>query len=468
MAAVVVALELLVASRYGWHRDELYFREAGRHLAWGYVDQPPFTPLVARLADSIAPGNLVVLRVLPALAAGAVVAVAGLLARELGGDRRAQIASAATVGAGGFLLGVGHLLSTATFDLLAWMALLLVATRLLRTDEPRWWVVFGVVAGASMLNKNLLVVLGVALLTGLVVERRWRLLASPWLVAGAGLALLIAAPNLWWQAGHDWPQLRMARAISERIGTENRVTLVPLQVLLVGPAFLFVWWRGLRALHGAAELRRFRPLVWAWPVGVAAVLVTGGRPYYAVPLTLVLVVAGIAGTPWRPALPWLIAANAIVSVVLSLPVLPESAASVTGTVNETAGETIGWPELVGQVADAVAGLPPDERASAIVLTATYGEAGAVDRFGHRWGLPQAYSPHNSYADFRRPTDDAATVVAVRFDPGYLERWFESCDRVATVDNAAGVDNEVRGAPISVCRGLRGTWAEAWEEMRYLS
>src|SRR5205807_1940593 len=138
---------------------ELYFLEAGKHLAWGYVDQPPFTPLVARLADTVAPGNLVVLRLLPALSTAGAVVLGALVVREFGAPPSAQIAAAGAVGAGGFALGVGHLLATAAFDFTAWLALLWIAVRLLRTDDPRWWIVFGAVAGVSMLNKNLLFLL---------------------------------------------------------------------------------------------------------------------------------------------------------------------------------------------------------------------------------------------------------------------------------------------------------------------
>ena len=249
IAGAVVALLLAVAKRYGWHRDELYFLEAGRdHLAWGYIDQPPFTPFVARIADWIAPGNLVVLRVAPALTAGATVVLGALIVRELGGARRAQIAGAAALACCGFPLGVGHLLSTAAFDLTAWMALLWLTVRLLRTRDPRWWVAFGAAAGVAMLNKDLVVLLALAVVIGLVADRRWELLRTPWMVIGGVVALVIAAPNLLWQADHGWPQLEMAEALSDRLAGENRTTLIPLQLLFAGPLLVPVLWRGARSL----------------------------------------------------------------------------------------------------------------------------------------------------------------------------------------------------------------------------
>jgi 4-amino-4-deoxy-L-arabinose transferase-like glycosyltransferase len=471
VAAAVVALLVAVAPRYGWHRDELYFLEAGKHLAWGYIDQPPFTPAVARAADLIAPGNLRILRLLPALTAGLTVVLGGLIARELGGRRRAQVGGAAAVAAGGFALGSGHLLSTAAFDLTAWMALLCVTARLLRTGSPRWWAAFGAVAGLSMLNKNLLVLLGAALLCGLLVERRWDLLATRWLAVGIGLAALIAAPNLWWQAHHGWPQIEMARALSARLAGEDRVTLLPMQLLLVGPGLVGLLWRGARWLARDALARPYRPLLWAWPAGLVAVFATGGRPYYVVPLTLVVMLAGVvdlerAGRIRR--IGWFLVPNAAISLVFGLPLLPLSTTRVTAELNEAVAETVGWPELTHQVAMVVHGLPAAERQHVVLLTGSYGEAGALDHFGPALGLPPAYSPHNSYADFRQPTDADATVVAVRFSRDELMRYFDQCTQVATVDNGLGIDNEVQGTPIMVCRGLRGTWPVVWDELRFLS
>jgi 4-amino-4-deoxy-L-arabinose transferase-like glycosyltransferase len=170
IAVAVGVLLVACAARYGWHRYELYFREAGRHLAWGYVDQPPFTPFVARVADLVAPDNLVVLRLLPALACVATVVLGALIVRELGGSRRTQVAAAGTAASGGFVLGSGHLLSTATFDLTASMVVLWLVARLLRTGNPRWWVAIGTVTGAAIMNKNLVLLLLAAVVTALIVE----------------------------------------------------------------------------------------------------------------------------------------------------------------------------------------------------------------------------------------------------------------------------------------------------------
>jgi 4-amino-4-deoxy-L-arabinose transferase-like glycosyltransferase len=471
-AAAVVAVLLAVANRYGWHRDEVYFLASGKQLAWGYIDQPPFTPAVARLAHELAPGNLRALRLLPALTSGLTVLLGGLIAHELGANRRGQVFGSLAIATGGFVLGVGHLLSTAATDLCAWFALLWLFTRLLRTGDTRLWVAFGGVAGLALLNKDLVPLLAISLLVGLVVDRRWDILRSPWLAAGIALAGLIALPNLLWQADHGWPQADMADALAERLAGENRGTLLPAQLLFNGPFLIPALWRGARWLRHHPTVR---PLLWAWPAGLALTFATAGRPYYVLPLTTVVAIAGIVAATQTDAgpsrrLPAVIAANGIGVLLLGLPTLPLSALDTVpvAEVNEATVETIGWPELVDQVAGVVDDLPPADREHLVLLTGSYGEAGALDLFGPEHALPRATSPQNSYPDLHWPTDDDATVVAVRFDRGYLDRYFAACEEVGRVDNGLDIDNEVQGTPIFVCHGLRGTWAGLKDRMRYLS
>lgn len=467
IAGGLVLLLLVVATRYGWHRDEFYYVTSGRHLAWGYVDNPPLTPLLARLATELSFHNLFALRFIPALVAGATVVVGSLVVRELGGDRVAQTIGAGVIAAGGFIIGVGHLLATPGIDTLAWLSLIAIVCRMLRTQDPRLWAAFGLVAGVALLNKNLVVILAVGLGVGLVAEREWSLLRTKWLLIGGGIALAIATPHLVWQMQHGWPQIEFAQALAERIGMVNRITLLPMQLLFVGPAFAVVGWRGAQWLRGS----RYRALLWAWFAVIVLVFASGGRPYYVVPLTTTLVLAGVVPTLERSSARRflkLIVPNAIIGAFFALPLLPASAAGVTASLNETVAETIGWPELAQQVHDVVAALPAADRAHAVIIAGSYGEAGALDFYRDEYKLPSVYSPHNSYADFGQPTDDGAVAVMIRFDRSELDRLFSDCSIVGKVDNHLDVANEVYDTPIGVCRGLRQPWSVTWDEMRFFA
>jgi 4-amino-4-deoxy-L-arabinose transferase-like glycosyltransferase len=472
VALGVLTLLLVVANRYGFHRDELYFLEAGQHLAFGYVDQPPLTPALARLQMALFGSSPWSVRVVPAATVGVVAFLAALLARELGGGRRPQIWSAVAISGAGFVLAVGHLLSTSTFDFAFWLALLVIATRLLRTGDPRWWVAYGALAGVALWNKHLPVLLTVAILVGLVAARRWEVLAPRWLALGGVLGLVIAAPTLCWQATNDWPQLQMAAALSERVGGESRATLLPLQLVLLGPVMIPAAIAGIRWL--GRDGRTFAPLGWAYVAALVLTFVTGGRPYYPLPLAAVLVVAGLVALDQHDradrARAKLLTAHVAISAVIALPLLPPAVLVRTPipALNDTLIESIGWPELAEQVATVVNRLPEEEREDVVLLTGSYGEAGALDLYGPARGLPQPYSGHNSYGDWRRPHNNHATVVAIRVPGSALEPHFASCLQVDQVRFDPPVGNEVEGAPIVICRDLRRTWDELWPQLRHLS
>ncbi|HEX8497559.1 MAG TPA: glycosyltransferase family 39 protein [Actinomycetales bacterium] len=473
IAATLATVLVALSGRYGYHRDELFFVQAGRHLAWGYPDQPPLTPLLARLMDTAFPGSLVALRAPSAVAALAVVLMTGLLARELLGDRPAQLLAAGCMALSCLLLVVSHLLSTSTFDLLAWTALTLVVVRVLRTGQERWWLLAGAVAGLGLLNKSLVAALLVAVAAGLLVSGPRRALRSPWLWGGVAVALALWSPNLWWQATHGWPQLELSRAIAGgSSGTSaDRWVLVPFQLVLIGPALVPVWVAGLVRLLRDPAVRTAQCLAWAYLLLTVVFVVTGGKPYYLGGLYPVLLAAG---APWVVA--WLArrrdgtrtivtcgVLSALSATVLMLPVLPVGRLARTPVVdvNYDAGETVGWPRLVRTLADVHRGLPADERAAAVVLTGNYGEAGAVDRFGPALGLPRAHSGHNAYGLWGPPPERDGPVIAVGLDESRLRALFDQVQPVARVDNGVDLDNDEQGEQVYLCRGRRAPWTQAW-------
>ncbi|MEU8300493.1 glycosyltransferase family 39 protein [Micromonospora sp. NPDC048909] len=480
VAGVVSAVLLLLANRYGYHRDELYFLLAGRHLDWGYVDQGPLVPALARLVDTVAPGSLLALRTPSALIAGGCVLLVAAIAREFGAGRGAQSFAAFLAGSSGLVLASGHLLSTTTVDMLVWLGAALCAVRLLRTGDTRWAIGIGLVLGLGMLNKLLPALLAVGLLAGVAIAGPRPLLRDRWVLAAAGLFLLLAAPNLIWQAAHGFPQLSVAASISDGDSSySGRLDALTLQFVIISPYAVPIWVAGLVALLRRPAWRAYRAMAWACLVVIGVVLVAGGKGYYDAPLLLVLTAAGAVVTAaWAArganglrrgllvlgVLP-LVAPNA----VLLLPTLPaDQLPAFVVEVNYDAGETIGWPAFADSVAAVHRALPAEQRSRAVILTGNYGEAGALARYGPARGLPPAYSGHNSMADFGRPPADADVVIAVGWDrPERLRDWFTEVDLAGRVDQRVDVENEENGGPIWVCTGLRRPWAQIWEtEVRH--
>ena len=471
IAGLVVAVELAFASGYGYHRDELYFREAGHHLAWGYVDQPPITPLLGRLSIEVFGDTLRGLRVAPALLLGSVLVVGALVARELGGDRRAQVFSAAAIAGSGGILFLGHQLTTPLFDVLAWLMIVLLVLRLLRTGDPRWWPSVGLAIGIGLENKHLVLLLVTGLLVGFVAAWRVDLLRSPWLAAGAGIALLFWLPNLVWQADHGWPQINLGQQIAEEEGGENRAMALPLQFLLLSPFYVVWLFRGWRRLWAD---RNGRVVAVAYLVVLGLILASGGKGYYSAGLLVVLLVAGVVATGERLGRRHvaLIAASAAIGAVVALPILPIAtyADSPLSDLNEDVLEMWGWEErFVPLVAAAVDTVPLEDRDRLVIVAANYGEAGALDRFGPARRLPEVYSGHNSYPDFRQPMIDDPVVLLVGYEPGpYVAERFTGCEPVPLVVDESPVDNEEAGVPILLCDGITQPWDQLWGDLRRIS
>ncbi len=412
------------ASRYGYHRDELYFIAAGRHLAWSYPDQGPVTPLIARAMTWLAPDSLTALRLPSAVMAGGVALCASAIARELAGSRRAVVLAGACTAVASVVMVTGHLLSTTTFDLLAWAVLSWLIVRILRTEDSRLWLWAGLVTGVALLNKPLIAFYVAALGVSLMLLGPRRLADEPLALGGRrDRRSCSGSPWLVWQAAHGWPQLTVSSALAHggSASSQPRWALLPFQFLLVSPVLAPVWIAGLVGALRRPEWRAYRFLGGAWFVLVLLFLITGGKPYYLAGMfPLLLAFGAVEVDGWlargrrrlRSGLVLAaIASSACVSAVIALPVLPAHDAGPVIAVNPDAGETIGWPEL----SRTVARVYRQAGGHGVVFTENYGEAGAVDRFGGPLGLPTASSGHNalrrmgSATRSRRPGDPRGPV-----------------------------------------------------------
>ncbi len=472
MATLAVVLTV-VSNRYGYHRDELYFRML--RPAWGYVDQPPLTPLLARLFGAIA-DQAWAIRIPATMATVLSVLVMALVTREMGGGRAAQGLCAWAYAFASLPLILGHVLLTATIDMAVWPAVALFTLRAQLRRDPRWWLAVGAVVGVSTYNKLLVAVLLLALAGGVLLVGPRSLLWSPWVLGSAALALVVATPNLAYQATHSWPQLSMGRALARNNAADVHVSMWPFLFLLLGPPLVPFWVSGLVAMARRPEWRPVRFVAAAFPVLLVLVYLMGSQVYYPFGLVAVLFAVGCvpverwaAGLRWRRRLVGLAAAlNALVSLVLGLPLIPLASVGATPVpgVNQIAQDSIGWRAYVRQVAEVVDTLPPAEHARAVIVASNYGEAGALDRYGPSSHLPRVYSGQNDLYFQARPPASADVAVVVGGQVTRARGLFASCSAAGRLDNGVDVDNEEQGEPIAVCRTPVGGWAAVWPALRH--
>lgn len=475
VAMVTVAAALTSASpAYGYHRDELYFRMLP--LEWGYVDQPPLTPLLARMFSAIADETWAVHIPATALMSLSILVVA-LIARELGGDRDAQTLCAWAYGTSLVPLQFARVLLTATVDLVVWPAVILFVLRATLRNERRWWLAAGVLVGLSMYNKLLIALLLMGLAAGIALVGPRHHLRSPWVWASAATALVVGAPNIVYQATHDWPQLAMGQALADHNATETRLLLIPVLLVMFGPALAPVWIAGLVELFRSPRWRAARYVAAAFPVVAALTFVSGPHLYYPLGLMTALLAAGCvvvgrwvaAGSVRRAwAVIGAVGGNAVLSVLIALPVVPLDHLGSTPipTFNQIAQDQVGWPTYVRQIATVRNGLPPTERADTAVVVENYGEAGAVARYGPEYGMHRVYSAQNELYYQARPPESDQTAIVVGTDLDTLRKLFESCALADRLDNGLGVENQEQGEPVAICRDPAGGWSTVWPRMQH--
>ncbi len=468
----------------GWHRDELDTLESARHLAWGYVAYPPLAPFVARVALTLFGPSLAGVRLFSTLALATACALAGLMARELGGRRWAQVVAFTAAAIGPYALLAGSLFHYSSFDSLWWVLIAYLTIRLIKSDDPRWWLGIGAVVGLGLMTKYTIAFLAAGMVVGVLLTRTRRHLLSPWLWAGVALALLIVLPNLIWQMQHGWIAVEFTKAIHARDVRMGRSEgyLKEQFLFAANIATIPLWLAGLYYYFLDKLGRSYRLLGYMFVVPFLLFLVTQGRSYYIAPAYPLLLAAGaVVVERWLSTLSagsarllrailWAaFAVGGVGFALIALPIAPVNSRvwEVAIGINGELGEQIGWPELAETVAGIYKALPAEERLHTGILTGNYGELGAINLYGPAYGLPQAISGVNSY--WLRGYGDPApqTLIVIGLPASRVQPLFQSCRPAGRITNRYGVRNdEVEDHPIVLlCQGLQRSWEEFWPRLR---
>lgn len=480
MAVASVILHCLVNNQYGFHRDELNFIEDGRHLAWGYVDCPPFTPFVAHIAEALFGVSLVGIRFFPAVAQGLVLILTGLMVRRMGGNRWAQVVGACGAMISGASLAQGSIFMYVSFDFLWWVLVAYCVISLLKTGDARWWLAIGAAIGLGMMTKLTMTFLVAGVVAGVLFTPARRYLKSPCLWAGAALALLIFLPNLLWMAQHDFislQKLSYAHARDVRDGFYKWFLLDQLYSA-ANPSSLFLWPTGLYFFWRSSREPNYRPLVWMYAVPLVGFLVAQGRGYYLAPAYPMLIAGGayFIGERVRNLTPvqqagwnsWIypsLIIGGLCAASIALPLAPVNSFwwKVADGNHAMFRDEVGWIDMVETVAEIRDTVPLEERSRLGILAGNYGEAAAINVLGPAYNLPRAISGMDSFWLWGYGDPPPETVIVLGMDPSEGDALFETCSIAGANTNRYGIQNiESQYSPyILLCRHLRQPWAQFW-------
>jgi 4-amino-4-deoxy-L-arabinose transferase-like glycosyltransferase len=483
LALVKLVFHLLTNGQYGFYRDELGMLDDARHLAWGYVTYPPLTAFLMRVSWDLFGQNLAWFRLFPALADSAIIVLAGLMAGELGGGRKAVLTTALVVA----IMPVGLFWNTVfqytVFECLWWVAICYTMVKLINTEDARYWLGIGLFIGLGVLTKYSMGFYVMAIAAGVLLTGRWRWLKSPWLWAGAGLTFLIFLPNLIWLVNNKFIHLEFLASIHARDIRIGRTSTFLLDQLYspVNTFTIPLWVAGLFFYFRSPAGKRYRLLGWMSVVPFAIYLVSQGRGYYTAPIYPALFAGGaVLAEGWLARLSprraaviqsvawwtWGISGAFLAALVLPLAPVGSGWWDFARVVHDPPNEEIGWPELAAATAQAWNSLPAGEQAQTAIL-ANYAEGGAVNLYGPAYGLPPVISQDNTgwlrgYGD---PPPE--TLVLVGWNRPYADQFFNDCRVGNTMSMPYGVDNEISRdhLEILICRGLKLPWPEFWEKVR---
>lgn len=493
LAAVKILLYLFAANSYGYFRDELYFLACTEHIAWGYPDHAPLSVFIARVSRDLFGDSLYAIRLLPALSGGLKIVLTALIVREFGGRLLATLLACLCVLAAPVYLASDNMMSMNTYEPIFWMGCALAYLWAVKREDPRYWLLFGACAGLGTMNKHSAAFFCIAFVIGLALTQDRRFFKSKYLWLAAALTFLIFLPNLIWQYENNWATLEL---LSNVKATGKNVVLGPLefvlqQGLLLLPFTAPVWLAGLWYLLFDRAGRRFRTLGIAYIAVLAMMIALKAKNYYLAPVYPLLFAAGgvfwenllqrsAAGRLAGYAYAGILIASGAIFAPLALPILPvekfiahqawigisppKTEVGHNGPLPQHFGDMFGWPEMVAKVADVYNSLPPEERSRAAIYGSNYGEAGAIDHFGHAYGLPKAISPHQSYFMWGPRNYDGSIIILL----GYKKTdAADICDNVEEHDEV-GVPYAMgeEHFKIIICRGLKTPLPMLWNDLKH--
>ncbi len=451
LAGAKFLFHVLTANRYGIFRDELYYLACAEHLDWGYVDQPPLIALVAWIARHLFGDSLIGLRLFPALTGAAMVWFTGMLTRELGGGRFAQFLAALAVLCVPIYLIMNHWLTMNAFEPLIWIGCLWCVVRAINRNDPHYWIWFGVFVGVGMETKYSVAFFVVAVMIGILLTRERRFLLTKEFWIGATIAFLIFLPNLIWLVTHNWPFLELMRNIRQghRDIVRGPIAFIVDQAQIMNPILFPLWVGGLIWLL----IGRFRILGIVYLVLLATFIVLRGKNYYLASIYPLLFAVGAVGSP-----------EATVAYEKKLGIEPPKAENQrTGPLPQYFADEFGWREMAEGTARVYKSLSPEDQARTAIFANNYGEAGAIDFFGPRLGLPKSICNHQSYWLWGPRDYDGRIVIVLGSDGTGDREHFQSVEALGRVEHPYSRRDEHFG--IFLCRGFTGDLRQAWPKLK---
>ncbi len=491
VSLLALVLHLIAIQGFGYFRDELYYIACSQHIAFGYVDHPPFSILLLKLIRAVFGDSLVAIRILPVLCSAILVFVTGLIAKELGGGKFAMVLAAvsglAPIG-NFFLFGI---YSMNFLDHMFWLALMCLVLQIIKTGKSKYWLWFGLVAGLGLQNKISVLFLVFGIAVGVLLTPERKQLKNLYLWGGAVVAIVLFIPYILWNIAHQWPLLEfMNNAKLYKMSALSPLEFLKEQILITHPVNLLVCLAGLWFFFFSTSGQKYRLFGWMYLAIYVLFTFQQAKPYYLTPVYPILFAGGAVMLEslmqkkflyWlRPLLVFIVLVTTLILVPLGLPILSQEntikwirfiGVDVKSGENHQIGllpqhfaDMNGWPEMVEKVAAVYNTLSSQEKKECFIFGQDYGQAGAVDFFGKTYHLPPAFSGHNNYYFWPPRGYSGNVVIMIGGQQEDHQQGFMQVKEIArtSCQYAMPFENHL---PIFLCRGIQYPLEKIWPTIK---
>lgn len=488
LGLVFIIIQLITGGNYPLFRDEFYYLDCADHPAFGYVDHPPLSIIILAVWKAMFGTSLISLRILPAFSGALLVILSGFITKELGGNKYAQVLTALCILGVPFYLGVTGFYSMNSYELLFWTALYLILLKIINSGSSRLWLLFGLTAGFGLMNKISVGFFLASVFAAIIFTPERKFFKDKFFWGGMFLAGLIFLPYAIWNASNDYPTLEfMQNAIKYKISEMTPLGFFSEQIINTNPFSSLIWLGGLLYILFSKRMQKFKAAGFIYVFAFLFLALQNSKPYYlaaAYPLLFASGAAAISEFTERKSFKWLKPVVLIYAVTaglivmpLAIPVLsPVSLIKYSASLGITPGsaeksklgvlpqhfaDRFGWEEMTEKVAAVYNSLTPAEKQRTGIFARNYGEAGALNYYGKKFGLPRCMSGHNSHWLWGPVSDSIENLIIIGdFEADELEESFGDFRLIDKTSNPYAMPYE-NDLPIFLCRKLKKSIRELW-------
>ncbi len=489
LAIFSVIIHLLFNCNLEYHRDELLYFSLGQHPDFGFASVPPLIGWIAWIMQKIFGYSLFAVRLFPALMSGIIVLIVADMAKELGGKRFASLLAGTGMIISIFGLRTFSLFQPVHLDLLFWTLTFFLVIKYINSEDPRYFIWFGIMAGLALLNKYLIGLLFMILLVIILFTRHRNIFGKRMFWIGMAAGFVVFLPNIIWQLVHGLPVINHLSELAETqlVYVDRKAFLVE-QIIMPGAASILTVAGILYLLISRNKKHyRFSGIVVLAVIGL--LMLMKGKSYYTIGVFPFLISAGAVFYDsilklWYTKL--MLVSFLIIATIPLIPFglqvyKPEGLITYFDTVEHKYGfefgrkfedgtkhslpqdyaDMLGWEELTKVAAEAW-GMIPDKKA-AFIYCENYGQAGAITIIGKKYGLPEAISFNESFMYWIPSEFDPDITAAVYINNELGEDIGLVFNKITKVGSITNRDAREFGTTVYLCEQPAGSFNSFWKE-----